>query len=94
MQNNTITIHGVLNPTTMNFLATLWQCVFGKNISNPAVLQQPTNDVPEAKRHRFKWSPDKHKIFIDCVEELKKEGIGMFFIPLILRAFTTVKAKF
>ena len=84
MQNNTITIHGVLKPTTMNFLVTLWQCVFDKNISNPAVLQQPTNDVPEAKGHRFKWSLDKSKIFIDCVEELKKKDIGMFFIPLIL----------
>ena len=79
MQNNTITIHGVLKATTMNFLATLWQCVFGKNIHNPAEVQQPTNDVPEAKRRRFNWSLDLHKIFTDCVKELKKEGIGMFF---------------
>ena len=42
------------------------------------VLQQPTNDVPEAKRYRFKWSTDKQKIFIDCVEELKKKGIACY----------------
>ena len=58
--------------------------MFGKNIRNPAEVQQPTNDVPEAKRRRFNWSLDLHKIFTDCVKELKKEGIGMFFIPLIL----------
>lgn len=76
--------NGASKPIPMDIFVALWQYVFRKNIRNPAEVQQPTNDVPKAKKPPFHWPPKYHKIFTDCVEELKKEGISMFFSPLIL----------
>uniref|UniRef100_A0A7N2R4A9 Uncharacterized protein n=1 Tax=Quercus lobata TaxID=97700 RepID=A0A7N2R4A9_QUELO len=67
--------NGTSKPIPMNILVAFWRYVFRKNIRNPAEVQQPMNDFPEAKKPRFRWRPEFHKIFTDCVEELKKEGI-------------------
>ena len=71
MQNKII--HCASKPKLMNFLLPLGQYV-----------QQPTNDVSKAKTGRFSWTPNLHKIFTDCVEQLNKKAESMFFIPLIL----------